>query len=93
MNTLNKKELYNILGVDPSCSKKELKTAFRKLAAQHHPDKGGDVEIFKKMKSAFELLSSDKESNLPTRQSKPQDDWFNSMFGGKTGPYKRNGIS
>ena len=37
-----KKELYNILGVDPSCSKKELKTAFRKLAAQHHPDKGGD---------------------------------------------------
>lgn len=31
-------DYYDILGVDRNCSKAELKSAFRKLARQYHPD-------------------------------------------------------
>jgi curved DNA-binding protein CbpA len=43
------KELYDILEVSPECSAEEIKKAFRKKALQHHPDKGGDTEVFKKI--------------------------------------------
>jgi DnaJ-class molecular chaperone len=52
---------YQTLGVSPQADAKEIKTAFRKLASKHHPDKGGDQEQFKKIQSAYETLSdSDK---------------------------------
>ena len=44
--------LYDILGVSKSASSDELKRAYKKLAIQHHPDKGGDEEIFKKISNA-----------------------------------------
>jgi DnaJ like chaperone protein len=33
------KQAYGVLGVDPDCDAKSLKTAYRKLMSQHHPDK------------------------------------------------------
>lgn len=48
---------YSVLGVTKQSSDKEIKTAFRKLAAKHHPDKGGDHQEFIKIKEAYETLS------------------------------------
>ena len=51
-------DYYNILGVNENASPDEIKKAYRKLANQHHPDKGGDEERFKRIKLAYEVLSN-----------------------------------
>ncbi len=54
------KDYYNILGVDKSASKDEIKKAFYKLAQKHHPDKkGGDEKKFKEANEAYQTLSDD----------------------------------
>lgn len=51
---------YDTLGVSESASSDEIKKAYRKLANQHHPDKGGDTNKFQQIQSAYETLSSDQ---------------------------------
>ena len=48
---------YQTLGVNRDAEQKEIKTAFRKLAMKHHPDKGGDENEFKKIQAAYDTLS------------------------------------
>ncbi|KAG8460183.1 hypothetical protein KFE25_004431 [Diacronema lutheri] len=48
---------YRELGVAPDASEDAIKKAYRKLALQHHPDKGGDPEKFKAISTAFAVLS------------------------------------
>ncbi len=56
------KDYYKILGVDKGSSKDEIKTAFRKLAHQYHPDKGGGNEDkFKEVSEAYSVLGDDKK--------------------------------
>ncbi len=66
------KDYYNILGVNKSASADEIKTAFRKKAHQHHPDKGGDAEKFKELNEAYQVLSNP--------QKRQQFDQFGSDF-------------
>ena len=49
--------LYDELGLSPRCTFDEIKQRYRALAQQHHPDKGGDEDHFKKIKLAYEVLS------------------------------------
>ena len=49
--------LYDDLELPKTCTSEELKHKYRILAQLHHPDKGGDVEKFKRMKLAYEVLS------------------------------------
>lgn len=51
---------YDTLGVSESASQDEIKKAYRKLANQHHPDKGGDTNQFQQIQSAYETLSNDQ---------------------------------
>jgi curved DNA-binding protein len=57
------KDYYDILGVKPTASEAEIKTAYRKLARKYHPDKNkeaGAEEKFKAINEANEVLG-DKE--------------------------------
>lgn len=54
------RDYYQILGVDRTASKDEIKKSFRRLAHQHHPDKGGGDEArFKEINEAYQVLSDD----------------------------------
>jgi len=55
------KDYYKTLGVDKSASQEDIKKAFRKLAHEHHPDKGGNAEKFKEASEAYSVLSDDKK--------------------------------
>lgn len=48
---------YQTLGVNRDATPDEIKRAYRKLASQHHPDKGGDKEQFQKIQSAYDTLT------------------------------------
>lgn len=54
------KDYYQILGVDKKASAEDIKSAYRKLAKKHHPDKNpGDKaaeEKFKQINEAYEVL-------------------------------------
>lgn len=50
------KDYYSILGVDRQATADEIKRAYRKQAAQHHPDKGGDTEQFQQVQEAYSIL-------------------------------------
>jgi len=54
-------KFYKVLDVSKDASTTDIKKAYRKLAMQNHPDKGGDPEKFKEITRAYEVLSdSDK---------------------------------
>ena len=48
-------ELYKLLGIERSASVSDIKRAYQRAALKHHPDKGGDVEMFKKVQQAYEV--------------------------------------
>ena len=49
---------HEILGLAHDAEITEIKKAYRKLAKEHHPDKGGDEEKFKEIQKAYEYLIS-----------------------------------
>lgn len=52
---------YEILGIRDGASKNEIRDAFRKLVLEHHSDRGGNDEQFKKIKQAFDDLKLGKK--------------------------------
>lgn len=56
MNQLSINECLEILGLKTYESKDQLKKHYKSLANKHHPDKGGDVEEFKKINQAYTTI-------------------------------------
>lgn len=72
-------DYYSVLGVSKNASDKDIKTAFRRLAAKHHPDAGGDAEEFKKINEAYNTL---KDPNKRREYDNPQPQFSGNPFGG-----------
>ena len=78
---------YQVLGVQKGADAAAIKSAFRKLAAQHHPDKNpgddGAHQRFKELNAAYQIL------NDPEKRA-AFDRYGPSAFGGAgTGPGER----
>lgn len=49
-------DYYELLGLKRSSSAEEVRSAFKALAKKHHPDRGGDPEVFKRLSEAAAVL-------------------------------------
>ena len=77
-------DFYQILGVSENASQDEIKKAYRKLAVEHHPDKGGDENKFKKISEAYDTIGDEnKRSQYDNQRRNP----FAGMGGGGFNPF------
>lgn len=49
---------YATLGVTPKATPEEIKKAYYRKAREHHPDKGGDAAMFKKVAAAYDSIQN-----------------------------------
>jgi molecular chaperone DnaJ len=65
------KDPYQVLGVPRGATEADIKTAFRQLGRQHHPDRNPDdagaVQRFKEINAAYQILSDPKKRALYDR--------------------------
>lgn len=96
---------YDVLGVSEQATQEEIKKAYRKLAVEHHPDKGGDENRFKEIANAYGVLGDEgKRKQYDQQKNNPfadfngggggpsMDDIFAQFFGGMGnmgGPQRR----
>lgn len=87
---------YDVLGVQEQATQEEIKKAYRKLAVEHHPDKGGDENRFKEIAHAYGVLGDEgKRKQYDQQKNNPfagfngggggqsMDDIFAQFFGGQ----------
>ena len=89
------KDYYKTLNINRNATQDEIKKAFRKLSKTHHPDKGGDENVFKELSEAYDTLGDgSKRAEYDNRLNNPfhgrhggggpsMDDIFNQFFGGR----------
>jgi curved DNA-binding protein CbpA len=58
------KDYYAILGVAPSASQEDIRSAFLQKALQHHPDRGGTHEKMVELSEAVEILADPEKRAL-----------------------------
>ena len=61
---MERQNLYDSMNLPRSATQEQIKKAFRKSALLHHPDKGGDEDMFKIISKAFETLSDPKKRSV-----------------------------
>lgn len=80
-----KRDYYEVLGVERSCSDGDIKTAYRKLAFQYHPDRNrepGAEEKFKEINEAYEVLSNREKRDSYDRYGHDGGNVFGQDFAG-----------
>ena len=61
---MSERDLYEILGVKRDADAKQIREAYKELAREKHPDKGGDPEEFKSIQGAYEVLKDDERRKM-----------------------------
>ena len=90
---MNVQDHYSVLGVEETATQEEIKKAYRKLAKENHPDKGGDEELFKQISGAYDIIGDENKRQQYDHQRKnpfagmggshadSMSDLFNQAFG------------
>ncbi|KAJ5219318.1 Mitochondrial protein import protein mas5 [Penicillium cinerascens] len=94
---------YDLLGVPPTASEAQLKSAYKKGALRYHPDKNADnpeaAEKFKELSHAYEILSDDQKRGIYDQYGEEgleggaggggmnAEDLFSQFFGGGGGGF------
>ena len=86
---MSKRDYYEVLGVSRTATAEELKVAYRRAAAKHHPDRNpgnvAEAEVaFKECKEAYEVLSDGGKRRLYDQHGHAA--FEHGMGGGNAGP-------
>lgn len=96
----NKRDYYEVLGVNKNATEDELKKAYRKLAKKYHPDANLDnkeeaEKKFKEVNEAYETLSDPQKRKMYDQFGPDGPQGFGGgaggPFGGQGGYYSYNG--
>jgi curved DNA-binding protein len=73
------KDYYKLLGVERNASEAEIKSAFRKLAMKHHPDRNANnknaEEKFKEINEAYEVLGDPQKRSRYDQLGESYSHW------------------
>ena len=83
----DKRDYYEVLGVERSASESDLKNAFRRLARKYHPDRSNEEDAedrFKEIQEAYAVLSDQQKRGQYDRfgHDSPQGNPFGGFGGG-----------
>jgi len=76
------KNYYETLGVSRDAGADEIKRAYRRLASQHHPDKGGDKNKFQEIEEAYRVLSDPQQRAMHDNPGFGRNPGFGFQSGG-----------
>jgi hypothetical protein len=63
MSLDSQKDYYEILGANERTSPRDLERLYKRMAAQHHPDRGGSEEDMKSLNEAYSVLRNKETRN------------------------------
>lgn len=87
---MEKRDYYEILGIDKKASASDIKKAYRKLVKKYHPDvnkEQGAEEKFKEIQEAYEVLSNDSKREAYDKFGHAGAAGFNNTTNGGNGSY------
>jgi len=84
------KDHYSTLGISKTASQEEIKSAYRKLAKQYHPDLGGDADKFKSINEAYDVLG---DPSKRAEYDRPQPHFNFTNQGNQGSAWDMNGLN
>ena len=89
---MNKRDYYEVLGVDKNASEAEIKSAFRKLAKKYHPDVSKEPDAAEKFKEAQEAYAVLSDADKRRQYDQYGHAAFDQMGGGGAGGFDFSGF-